>query len=220
MAVKKKVTKKATAVRSVPKKRTAAKKKPASKVKKAPKQTGSSDRFLDKLVQAKPVGKRKSASGKTYYEYRANRSDKGKLLGIGKLNSGAVATKRLTQYASASGSPLVRAVVKSIKSHSSGYDSPVGFINDLLRGGCESGIVGELIYYKDTLAFFKRHQKEITQLMYDLMQDIGGTSPADLFGKKWDLEDPFARDTTNQNLLAWFGYEETARKINDELFDN
>lgn len=36
----------------------------------------------DKRYQAKKPGKRKSASGNTYYENRANRSDKGKLLGI------------------------------------------------------------------------------------------------------------------------------------------
>jgi len=36
----------------------------------------------DKRYQAKKPGKRKSASGNTYYESRANRSDKGKLLGI------------------------------------------------------------------------------------------------------------------------------------------
>lgn len=43
-------------------------------------QTGSSDRELDLSKQAKRPGKRKSASGNTYYERRANRSDKGKLL--------------------------------------------------------------------------------------------------------------------------------------------
>ena len=36
----------------------------------------------DKRYQAKKPGKRKSASGNTYYESRPNRSDKGKLLGI------------------------------------------------------------------------------------------------------------------------------------------
>lgn len=30
----------------------------------------------DKMLVAKKVGKRKSKSGKTYYEYRVNRSDK------------------------------------------------------------------------------------------------------------------------------------------------
>jgi hypothetical protein len=41
----------------------------------------------DKRFQAKKPGKRKSASGKTYYENRPNRSDKGKLLGIGNINT-------------------------------------------------------------------------------------------------------------------------------------
>jgi hypothetical protein len=39
----------------------------------------------DKRYQAKKPGKRKSASGKTYYESRPNRSDKGRLLGIGNV---------------------------------------------------------------------------------------------------------------------------------------
>jgi len=41
----------------------------------------------DKRYQAKKPGKRKSASGKTYYENRENRSDKGKLLGIGSVKN-------------------------------------------------------------------------------------------------------------------------------------
>lgn len=45
-------------------------------------QTGSSNRRLDKKRKAKAPGKRKSASGKTYYERRRNRSDvPGKLSG-------------------------------------------------------------------------------------------------------------------------------------------
>lgn len=45
-------------------------------------QTGSTNVAADKKKRALPPGKRKSASGKTYYERRANRSDKGKLLGL------------------------------------------------------------------------------------------------------------------------------------------
>jgi len=41
----------------------------------------------DKRYQAEKPGKRKSASGNTYYENRANRSDKGKLLGIGSVKN-------------------------------------------------------------------------------------------------------------------------------------
>lgn len=52
-----------------------------AKIRKA-KQTGTSDKKIDRTKQAKPVGKRTSANGKVYYETRANRSDKGKLLGV------------------------------------------------------------------------------------------------------------------------------------------
>lgn len=62
----------------------AAPKKKAAPKKTAKKQTGKSSIKKDKLYQAKKPGKRKSASGNTYYEYRTNRSDKGKLLGIHK----------------------------------------------------------------------------------------------------------------------------------------
>ena len=42
-------------------------------------------RDYDKRYSAKKPGKRTSASGNTYYENRANRSDRGKLLGIGSV---------------------------------------------------------------------------------------------------------------------------------------
>ena len=51
------------------------------------KQTGTSNKAIDKKIQALPTGKRISKdSNKVYYERRANRSDKGKLLGIGNIN--------------------------------------------------------------------------------------------------------------------------------------
>lgn len=48
-------------------------------------QTGTSDKKIDSKKQALPVGKRISPNGNTYYEYRANRSDKGKLLGMSNI---------------------------------------------------------------------------------------------------------------------------------------
>jgi hypothetical protein len=67
-AFKKKVTKKKVAKKKVAKK--VAKKKLTRK-------------DYDKRYQANKPGKRKSASGNTYYEYRENRTDKGRLLGVG-----------------------------------------------------------------------------------------------------------------------------------------
>ena len=54
--------------------------------KKTIKQTGGSNLFYDKRLQALKPGKRISKKGNKYTENRENRSDKGKLLGIGEVN--------------------------------------------------------------------------------------------------------------------------------------
>jgi hypothetical protein len=104
--------------------------------------------------------------------------------------------------------------VKSIINNSD-YDSIENYINDLFNSGCQSGMVGELIYYADTLKFYKKYKVEIQALLKDLLDDCGLKSPVELFGDKWDQDDIFATDTLNQNLLAWFGFEETARILAD-----
>jgi hypothetical protein len=70
-AVKKKAAKKV--VRKVVKKKAVPKKVAKKKL---------TPRDYDKRYSAKKPGKRTSATGNTYYENRANRSDRGKLLGI------------------------------------------------------------------------------------------------------------------------------------------
>lgn len=109
---------------------------------------------------------------------------------------------------------LERHVQKWINGEVADYENgAAGVIDDLLRCGCQSGFVGHLIYYKDTLAFFKKHRQEINSLLKELI-DGTGYGPEQLF-RDWDKEDPLALDTSNQNLLAWFGFEETARKLAD-----
>lgn len=90
-----------------------------------------------------------------------------------------------------------------------GYPSA---ISDLLQHGCQSGMVSGLIYYMDTIAFYKTHKMEIQSMLRETCKDTGCT-PETLFRDKWDKEDFFAEDTMNQNLLAWFGFEETARAL-------
>ena len=82
---------------------------------------------------------------------------------------------------------------------------------DLAQHGCQSGMVPELIYYTDTTAFYLKHQREIDAMISEYASS-GLGSPED-FLRDWDTEDPFARETTNQNILAWFGFEETARNL-------
>jgi len=59
-------------------------------------QTGVSNRKRDKLVQAKEPGKRIAKKTKSvYYERRANRSDKGTLLGVGNIELHKVGSELL-----------------------------------------------------------------------------------------------------------------------------
>ncbi len=89
------------------------------------------------------------------------------------------------------------------------YSDKKCIFTDVLNYGCQSGMVSELIYYSQTTAFYKRYQNEINELIHD----IGIYNMAELFGKRWDTEDTLALDTTNQNLLAWFGFEEALRNV-------
>lgn len=109
--------------------------------------------------------------------------------------------------------PLQKHVARWLKSTGKEYSNgPAGAYDDLMTGGCASGMVGRLVYYTDTLRFYRRYRDEIDALLSRTLDDFGYTSPAELFSEaKWDRSDPLAHDTQNQNLLAWFGFEETAR---------
>jgi len=105
---------------------------------------------------------------------------------------------------------LEKKVLSMINSYSKDYDDGVeSFINDLLKGGCQSGMISELIYYSDTVKFYRKYQDEIDILLQDTIESIGG-SLLDIFGDKWDETDPLAHNNRNLNLLAWFAFEETA----------
>ena len=112
-----------------------------------------------------------------------------------------------------SSSPLFKRVCNYVISRWHDYSDKVYIFPDVLYHGCQSGIVGELIYYSDTVRFYKQYRDEINELLYNTMSETGLYAPSDLFGEKWDKEDPLAQDIYNQNLLAWFGFEETLRNL-------
>lgn len=114
--------------------------------------------------------------------------------------------------------PLERHVQKWMNQRAEDYDNGAeGVLNDLMKGGCASGYVRHLIYYTHTVAFFKKYRKEIAAMLAEGISDMG--SIEGMFGDKWDKEDPLAEDDTNRNLLAWYGFEETALRLarNNEI---
>ena len=62
-------------------------------------------------------------------------------------------------------------VIEWVQSMMDGYDNIEDIFNDLFTGGCESGIVTELIYYEDTLNFYNKHKYEI-EIFIDECLDI------------------------------------------------
>lgn len=168
---------------------------------------------LDKLYEAKKQGKRKSASGNIYYEYRKNRTDKNKFSGIGKITK----AQEIKNLSSLGVGPLMKKVITILKSKAKDYSSLKPLYNDVLNNGLQSGIISDLIYYKDTLAFYKKYKSEIVGLLNEAVYS-SGLNVEDLFGSKWDRQDPFAQETNNQNLLCWFAFEETTRQLKNIMY--
>ncbi|MCX6077689.1 MAG: hypothetical protein NTW78_12505 [Campylobacterales bacterium] len=108
---------------------------------------------------------------------------------------------------------LEKEVIKIIIDEASDYETFESYLSDLLSNGCVSGMVGALIYYTDTQAFTKRHASDINELLANTLSMCGFNSSVELFGKKWDAEDSLCLSQNNQNLMAWFALEETARNI-------
>lgn len=110
--------------------------------------------------------------------------------------------------------PLEKRVQSILNSNVEDYNSMKSLLNDLFEHGCVSGMIGELVYYTDTVKWYNRYKDEINELLKEAIWQCGGKIK-DVFGKGWDEEDPLCLETHNQNLLAWFSFEETARILAD-----
>lgn len=124
-----------------------------------------------------------------------------------------LSVKDIKELRRQSSNPLFKRVCGYVVDRWGDYNDKNYIFTDVLDHGCRSGVVDELIYYSDTVKFYNRYKKEINELLHESMASIGEYAPSCLFGDKWDKEDPLAQDIYNQNLLAWFGFEETLRNI-------
>ena len=108
-------------------------------------------------------------------------------------------------------------IVNDSKEYSGNFVEQVKSRCDDVGHGLSSGVVGHLIYYSDTTAFFKKYRKEIESLLMEFCDETGST-PWELL-RDFDKQDIFCRDTNNQNLLAWFAYEEINNRLMNILED-
>lgn len=75
------------------------------------------------------------------------------------------------------------------------------YISEILNYGCKSGVVGDLVYHKDTHAFYDKYYREIEDIRISYEEETG--VPIKITG---DLK----------NHLAWFAFEYTANELYNE----
>jgi hypothetical protein len=121
--------------------------------------------------------------------------------------------KRILYYGD---NKLIQSVQRMVNNKADYYDNIKYYLRDILEYGCISGLETELIYYEDTIKFYRKHKAAIQDLVKEMCRDMGGTI-SDLFGDKWNAEDIFAEEDQNQNLLTWFAYEEICQMILDAI---
>ena len=96
-------------------------------------------------------------------------------------------------------------------SNQANEEGNASYLQEVLQHGCRAGIVSRLIYYHQTITFYQDHKDEIASILGNLIMETG-LSMSELF-INWDIEDPLAISTNNQNLLAWFSYEQVAKEL-------
>ena len=108
---------------------------------------------------------------------------------------------------------LEKAVQNWLNDKASDYDDNLmGVLNDLLQHGCISGMVGSLVYYRDTNDFYDRHQEDIDQLVYDMAEEMGYKNIYEFIASLNGAEN-VGGEEQHKNLLTWFAFEETARNL-------
>ena len=123
--------------------------------------------------------------------------------------------EKLNKQAIEANDGLVESVTNYILDKFDEYDDPKQIVLEVLEHGCVSGIVGELIYYSDTTAYYAKNKDAINRLLYEQMEELGEYDLTEFSCGEvsWDPEDPLALDHYNQSILAWFGFETTMRNV-------
>src|SRR5699024_780324 len=123
-------------------------------------------------------------------------------------------------------------VIEWVESMSEDYDNIEDIFNDLFTGGCESGIVTDLIYYDDTLDFYNKYEHEINIFLeeyleiedvesWDGLQELSRIFPQldDADTRHIYENDPMKLNNQDKNVLAWASFEHEASLLYDEYLE-
>ena len=96
------------------------------------------------------------------------------------------------------------------------YEDVSAFFEDLLQHGCQSGMIGSLIYYADSVEFYDKNEKEIEDIVERGREAFGYNNRALFIGSLNGAAHVGSMEQ-EKNLLAWFAFEEVAREMAGEL---
>ena len=121
--------------------------------------------------------------------------------------------EKLTEISDNDNSELRREIAFTILSMSGDGQGIESFIEDLTKHGCVSGMVGNLVYYHDTVKFHDHFEEEIWTYIYDNLQSENILQfLADLNGAEH-----VASMTQFKNLLSWYAFEAISFDIGREI---
>lgn len=110
---------------------------------------------------------------------------------------------------------IIEEVTRWVEQHAE--EDQKAALEDLQKHGCVSGQVGALIYYPDTVKFYEENRDEINQLLAGVQSDTGQPVLPEFRG--YDKDDPLCLEQNNQNMLAWWGFEEVAFELYREKYE-
>lgn len=96
--------------------------------------------------------------------------------------------------------------VEDMAEHSESYNSPLGFFQDLTHG-CQSGLIGMLIYNSDCQKIYGKYANDMETFKEEIEQELG----VPIYNKS---------GVPHYTFVCWFCYEELGFQIARNLFED
>ena len=87
-------------------------------------------------------------------------------------------------------------------------------IKEVVQHGCQSGIVDDLIYYSDTVAFHDQHENEIWDMLNEYTPNTGEDSVMRMIAK---MNGNITSMMQLKNQLTWWAVEEVCYELNNQM---
>lgn len=103
----------------------------------------------------------------------------------------------------------------------------IGYMNDIVQYGCNSGIVSELIYTGNNFNFYNEYKNEIKEFINDIKMDMGIEDIREVI-KNWEytnelehnassIDEDIKNSDSNVVYLVWLVFEEIVYNLLNEL---